>query len=47
MENEALLRNILHYHIITNKGNVKTVKFYENIGYKQTGEILLDKTMVI
>ena len=47
MEKETLLKNILHYHIITNKENGKTVKFYENIGYKQTGEILLDKTMVI
>ena len=47
MEKEALLRKILHYHIITNKENKKTVKFYENIGYKQTGEILLDKTIII
>jgi ribosomal protein S18 acetylase RimI-like enzyme len=46
MEKEAVSRNILHFHIITNKKNENTVKFYENIGYTQTGEILLDKTYI-
>ena len=46
MEKEAISRNILHFHIITNKKNGNTVKFYENIGYTQTEEILLDKTYI-
>ncbi|MDR2971469.1 MAG: GNAT family N-acetyltransferase [Bacteroidales bacterium] len=46
MEKEALLKNIFHFHIITNKNNGKTVKFYENMKYGKSGEILLDKTIL-
>jgi ribosomal protein S18 acetylase RimI-like enzyme len=45
MEKEAYLKNIFHFHIVTNEKNIKTVKFYENLNYKKTGEILLDKTI--
>ena len=45
MEKEALLKNIFHLHLITNQENAKAVKFYENLEYKKTGEILLDKNM--
>ena len=45
MEKEALLRDIKHFHIITNNDNVNAIKLYENMNYKKTGEILLDKTI--
>jgi len=43
IEKEALSKNIKHLHIQTNGENIKTIKFYENLGYNKTGEILLDK----
>ena len=45
IENEALQKNIFHLHIIANNKNTETVRFYENIEYKKTGEILLEKNM--
>jgi ribosomal protein S18 acetylase RimI-like enzyme len=46
LENEALLRDIKHFHIITNDENINAIKLYEKINYKKTGEILLDKTLL-
>jgi len=45
IEKEALLRNINHFHINTNTNNCITIKFYEKMNYKNTGELLLDKTI--
>jgi ribosomal protein S18 acetylase RimI-like enzyme len=45
MEKEAKSKNILHFHISTNKNNIKAKLLYEEMGYKDTGEILLDKTL--
>ena len=45
MEQEAVKRNLLHFHILTNKKNYAAIKLYEKLGYKNTGEILLDKTI--
>jgi len=45
IEKEALLRNIKHFHINTNINNYITIKFYEKMNYKNTGELLLDKTI--
>ena len=45
MEKIAVSKNIMHFHIITNENNVNALKIYEKIGYKNTGEKLLDKTL--
>jgi GNAT superfamily N-acetyltransferase len=45
MEKEAREKNILHFHINTNMKNKTARLFYEKLGYKDTGEILLDKTV--
>ena len=45
MEKEAMSKNIQHFHVITNNLNIKAKKLYEKNGYKNTGEILLDKTL--
>ena len=45
MEKEARAKNILHFHINTNRKNITARSFYEKLGYKDTGEILLDKTL--
>ena len=45
MEKEASSKNITHFHINTNNGNTVAKSFYKKIGYKETGEILLDKTL--
>jgi len=46
LEEEALLRDIKHFHIITNDENINAIKLYEKNKYKKTGEILLDKTLL-
>ncbi|MDR0301621.1 MAG: GNAT family N-acetyltransferase [Treponema sp.] len=43
IENEAKSKNIFHFHISAN--NEKSKLFYEKIGYKNTEEVLLDKTI--
>ena len=45
MEQEAIKRNLLHFHILTNGNNKAALNLYEKLGYKVTGEILLDKTI--
>ena len=45
MEQEAIKRNLLHFHILTNENNSAALKLYKKLGYKVTGEILLDKTI--
>jgi ribosomal protein S18 acetylase RimI-like enzyme len=45
IENEAINKNIVHFHINTNKNNKISKLFYEKMGYKNTEEILLDKTI--
>ena len=45
MEKEASMKMISHFHINTNKDSIRTIKFYEAMNYKTTGEILLDTTV--
>ena len=45
MEQEAIKRNLLHFHILTSGNNNAALKLYEKLGYTVTGEILLDKTI--
>ena len=45
MEKEAKSKNILHFHITTSDSNKISRSLYKKIGYKETGEILLDKTL--
>jgi len=45
LEKEALSRNIKHFHISTNEKNIVAQTVYGKLGYKVTGEILLDKTI--
>jgi ribosomal protein S18 acetylase RimI-like enzyme len=46
MEREAISKNIFHFHINTNDNNKIAKLLYEKLGYKNTNEILLDKTIV-
>lgn len=45
MEKTALAKGITHFHLVTQQNNQAVRSFYEKIGYKNTGEILLDKTL--
>ena len=45
LEKEARAKNIFHFHIITSKNNEKAKSLYKKLGYSDTGEILLDKTL--
>ena len=45
MEQEAIKRNLLHFHILTSGNNNAALKLFEKLGYAVTGEILLDKTI--
>jgi ribosomal protein S18 acetylase RimI-like enzyme len=45
IENEAKSKNIFHFHINTDNNNEISKLLYEKMGYKNTGEILLDKTV--
>lgn len=45
IEKEALLQGISHIHITVHSENIRALSLYHKIGYANTGEILLDKTM--
>jgi len=45
VEKEASSKNITHFHINTGKGNTSARMLYEKLGYKDTGEILLEKAL--
>ena len=45
VEKKASERNILHFHITSDTKKAATKDFYKKLGYKDTGEILLDKTL--
>jgi len=45
MEKEASARNITHFHISTSEKNTVARALYGKLGYKNTGEMLLDKTL--
>ena len=46
LEKEAKIKNILHFHIITDNNNGKAISLYKKLGYNITGEIFLDKTII-
>jgi len=45
LEKEASARGIKHFHIFTNRNNIKAQALYKKLGYADTGEFLLDKTL--
>jgi ribosomal protein S18 acetylase RimI-like enzyme len=45
MEKEAMLKGIFHFHINVNSNNNIAKSLYEKLGYKNTNEMLLDKTI--
>lgn len=45
LEKEAVSQGIHHFHIITHSENIRALSLYKRIGYTNTGEILLDKTI--
>ncbi len=45
LEDELLSRGIVHFHLTTHSGNNVALSLYKKIGYKNTGELLLDKTV--
>ena len=47
MEKEAIKRNLFHFHILVNKDNTSAIKLYEKLGFNDSGEILLDKTIEV
>jgi len=46
IEEEAKARGIYHFHAITNNHNKKARRLYKSTGFKDTGEIMLDKTVL-
>ena len=47
MEKEAIKRNLFHFHILVNIDNTSAVKLYKKLGFNDSGEILLDKTIEV
>jgi ribosomal-protein-alanine N-acetyltransferase len=45
IEKEAILKNITHFHINTYKKNLPAKSLYKKLGFNETEEILLDKTI--
>ena len=45
LEKNLVARGISHFHINTSSDNVKAQALYAKLGYKKTGEVLLDKTI--
>ncbi len=45
LEKEAISQGIYHFHINTYSTNTAAQALYQKIGYTQSGEILLDKTI--
>ena len=47
MEQEAIKRNLYHFHILVNKDNISAIKLYEKLGFNDSSEFLLDKTIEV
>ncbi len=45
LESEIISRGIFHFHLTTHRDNVKAQSLYKKMGYEDTGELLLHKTI--
>jgi ribosomal protein S18 acetylase RimI-like enzyme len=45
IEKEAIAKKISHFHIITERVNMNAKSLFKKLGFEDTNEILLDKTL--